>query len=325
MPSTRNLAEQWQVSYMTANKVLKYLEAKNYIRIDRGRGSFVSWQSGDTFSKLRKVNLITPSIQHDFCDQFLVQAKQELETIGWQVNIVRSEDIDEIIKHVKEPTSYSMLFGYNFTQYSDINAIYNAGQKRIVFISERYEYFNISCSCVDTAQIIHLGMHHLQERGCKNIGLLCSNLQYEEEIISAAVWKSLRKQNNNNNCDDFLLNLKLPQYKLASDLLDKYLDSLKPNILREMDGLIITDDTKAVGICNYCFDHGIKIPEDLAIVSVNNTNLVKLARPQLTVIDNNLPMQISQAIEILEKKVKGEDTELYLHFCQPTLIQGNSS
>jgi DNA-binding LacI/PurR family transcriptional regulator len=329
LPSARNLAEQWNVSYMTANKVLKKIESENYIRIDRGRGCFVSWQSADSLSRVRKVNLIVPLIQHAFCDQFVSQAQEELEALNWQINVVRSENISEIIKHVQDTSSYSMLFGHHFTKYSDINAIYNVGRQRIVFVSTRYEHFNMSCSCVDTAQVIHLGMSHLQERGCRNIGLLCSNLQHGEEVICAAVWKSLRMQNSdsssNKDWSRFLLDLKLPQYELASDLLDKYLDSLDPDILREMDGLIITDDTKAIGICNYCFDHGIKIPEDLSIVSVNNTDLARLARPQLTVIDNNLSMEISQAVEILEEKASGKDMGLYLRFCQPTLIQGKSS
>lgn len=69
-------------------------------------------------------------------------------------------------------------------------------------------------------------------------------------------------------------------------------------------GVIVSDDILALVLERACLEYGLSIPDDLSIVSFNNSLLARLTSPQLTSIDvNSLQLGIeaaSQAINHIE-------------------------
>ena len=68
--------------------------------------------------------------------------------------------------------------------------------------------------------------------------------------------------------------------------------------------LLIVDDTVALATLQLCHELNIKVPEDLSILTFNNSVMVKLSTPALSTIDINsrqLGMEAgSQLIDMVE-------------------------
>lgn len=62
------------------------------------------------------------------------------------------------------------------------------------------------------------------------------------------------------------------------------------NLLKQKDrptAILVSDDILAVYLERVCMEAGLSIPEDLSILSFNNSLLARLTSPQLTSIDIN--------------------------------------
>jgi LacI family transcriptional regulator len=75
--------------------------------------------------------------------------------------------------------------------------------------------------------------------------------------------------------------------------------------------LVAGTDTIAVGAMEALCEHGLRIPEDVSVVSFNNTELSAFTHPPLTTIDFKFDQQDSTAIKYLIEIV--HDPEMNLH------------
>ena len=76
-----------------------------------------------------------------------------------------------------------------------------------------------------------------------------------------------------------------------------------------VDGIIATRDVTAAGIVNAAADAGVKIPEDLEIISAASTNVAKIVRPQLTTVQQPLYDIGAVAMRMLTKLMNDEELD----------------
>ena len=63
--------------------------------------------------------------------------------------------------------------------------------------------------------------------------------------------------------------------------------------------IVVSDDILAVALERVCLETGLSIPEDLSIISFNNSLLARLTSPQLTSVDvNSCQLGIEAASQI---------------------------
>jgi DNA-binding LacI/PurR family transcriptional regulator len=89
---------------------------------------------------------------------------------------------------------------------------------------------------------------------------------------------------------------------------------------RRPNAVIAINDYCAVGAMRASFDLGLSIPEDLSLVSFDNTFLSEVARPKLTTVDYNYPDFGSLLIDTAIRAAKAIDTPPELQFVAPLLI-----
>ncbi len=64
--------------------------------------------------------------------------------------------------------------------------------------------------------------------------------------------------------------------------------------------IVVSDDILAVALERVCMEIGLSIPEDLSIISFNNSLLARLTSPQLTSIDvNSFQLGIEAASQVI--------------------------
>lgn len=77
----------------------------------------------------------------------------------------------------------------------------------------------------------------------------------------------------------------------------------------------VTDDLLAIGLLNELTDTGHRVPDEMEIVSANNTIYTEIARPRLTSVEHSLYDIGAVAMRLLTKLINGDDiadTEIVL-------------
>lgn len=132
---------------------------------------------------------------------------------------------------------------------------------------------------IDNYKCGYQATKHLIEQGCKRIAHITSSLKRN---VYAQRYRGYRDALFDNGLpfeDSLLIINDLSEQKAvesATQLLQ--LDPLP-------DGIFITNDFVAAVCIRTLKEHGINIPEDIAIVGFNNDAIGKLIEPQLTTID----------------------------------------
>ena len=76
-------------------------------------------------------------------------------------------------------------------------------------------------------------------------------------------------------------------------------DDVDRESLREFDGVVAANDRGAVWVLGEASDAGLRVPEDLAIVGYDNSQLSRIVRPQLSSVDQPRLAMGRRALEIL--------------------------
>lgn len=149
----------------------------------------------------------------------------------------------------------------------------------IIFFDRVEQNGNNPVIIIDNAKCGYQATEHLIEQGCKKIAHITSSLKRN---VYSKRYEGYRDALFDNN-------LPLEEHLVIVDDLseragiESALQILKMN--PRPDGAFITNDFVAAVCMRTLKEHGIKIPEDIAIVGFNNDVVGKLIEPSLTTIN----------------------------------------
>lgn len=89
--------------------------------------------------------------------------------------------------------------------------------------------------------------------------------------------------------------------------------------------LMVADDLMAFGVLNSLVENGIRVPEDVSVVSFNNVMLAEFSRPPLTSVDIDIYQLGYNAVELLIDLVSGKKVEPNYRIIPHKLIIRDSS
>lgn len=150
-----------------------------------------------------------------------------------------------------------------------------------------------------------LAVRHLQEMGHQRIGFVATSgraairareAAYRE--LAAAPWIVRRDPGR--------------QRDLTVEVMDRLQEPDAPT------ALFAATDGAASRIVGAVLDAGLRIPEDLAVVGYNNSELATALRPTLTSIDQPRHQMGTLALSLLFERLGGR-TEQRIHIMEPTL------
>jgi LacI family transcriptional regulator len=149
----------------------------------------------------------------------------------------------------------------------------------IIFFDRVEENSESTKVIIDNYKCGYQATKHLIEQGCKRIVL-----------VTASLKRNVYAQRHK-GYTDALFDNKIPfneDYVLIKDLSEQCGIEAALEILKMKpfpDGAFITNDFSAAVCMQTLKEHGINIPEDIAIVGFNNDAIGKIVEPQLTTID----------------------------------------
>jgi len=71
------------------------------------------------------------------------------------------------------------------------------------------------------------------------------------------------------------------------------------------DGIFCFNDLLALGVMWEAQCRGLRIPDDVAVIGCDNTEICLAANPTLTSIDSNIPLMTDTAIRLMESLIRG--------------------
>lgn len=149
----------------------------------------------------------------------------------------------------------------------------------VIFFDRVEEHSESTKVIIDNYKCGYEATQHLIEQGCKKVVLVTANLKRN---VYAQRHKGYK---------DALYDNSIPynkEYVLIKDLSEQCGVEAALQILKMKplpDGAFITNDFSAAVCMQTLKDHGIRIPEDIAVVGFNNDAIGKIIEPQLTTID----------------------------------------
>ena len=332
LPSGHELAVELNSSYVTVVKALKLLADEGYVNCRQGVGNFVSRQSAADTGNRRLVNLICPdpvnSQYREEMAHFVVVGSEVFQDAGWEVRPCPIEgDFSNARQAISDPEAYSVITGFR-PYWKNFAVSIEHVRNRVVLIGERSEHDGIACITADETQSIRVAMDHLHAQGCGRIALICANMHSQLEMQRVIIWRSLSLEYGLDFdwCRNFCLDLRLPDMAPVEEYVNQLVHELDAaGSLARIDGIIIPDDYVAALVIGALQDRGLRVPEDVGVVSIGNTPLARTFRPQITSIDVDQRQHFVTAVEILEQRIRGHRDELLFHICQPKLKIRTSS
>ncbi|MBV9257794.1 MAG: LacI family DNA-binding transcriptional regulator [Ktedonobacteraceae bacterium] len=104
-------------------------------------------------------------------------------------------------------------------------------------------------------------------------------------------------------------------FRSAYEAMNRILESHTP-----FSALLVGSDTMGLGAMRALYEHGLRIPDDVSVISFDNAELAAFTEPPLTTIDFDFSQQNAMAINYLIEILNDPDMTLHQHVLLPNLV-----
>ncbi len=324
LPSERDLAVRFEVSYMTARRAITEMVEADLLERRPNKGTFVRVQSPRRLTAVT-VNLIYPLQQSSFSDQFMQSAILGTRKRGWHYHLVPLQTGRErAAVRALESGEPAILMTPGSDQSSPIHQAIARAQGRAVTIGGQIAGQIAPAIMADDALAIRLIMEHLRQAGHEAIGFITTNPAHPIELLRIATWKAC--------CSPALTPAQIERRLLALANL-----KIQPGISTthpiyqamcarlarpELDvtALICSGDRTTVATLAACRANGYDVPAKMSVVTIGDSPMMEFYNPPLTCIDVHVGRHVEVALEIIEATLQGSPPSQMLHLVEPTLI-----
>lgn len=286
-----DIAKRLQVSSSTVNRALEdhpELSQKTIAKV-KATAEKLGYRHNNFASNLRKqrtytIGMVVHELQSNFMISVLAGVEKITSRAGYDLIITHSSESFE-----KEEANVKNLFHKRvdglFVSLSldspNINHFKPFHDKGIpVMFFDRVEENSDSAKIIiDNYKCGYLATRHLIEQGSRRIVMVTSNLQRNVYAQRYRGYKDALFDHNIAYDSDLVLIKDLNEKSGVASAMEILKMSPLP------DGAFITNDFTAAVCLQTLKDHGVNIPEDIAIVGFNNDNICKFVEPNLTTIN----------------------------------------
>ncbi len=286
-----DIAQKLDVSSATVSRALQDHPAisKNTRKKIQETAKALGYRHNNFASNLRRQKSHTIGVLlHELNSNFITSVLSGIEAVtteaGYDILIAHSGESYE--KEVANATNLfhkrvdGVIASLSFTT-KDLDHFNQFFEKNIpvVFVDRVDENSERTHVIIDNYKCGYIATQHLIEQGCKRIVMLTANLMrnvyaqrhrgYSDALFDAGI--------------EYNKKLVLVKDLSEKSALDAAHEILKMKPLP--DGLFVTNDFKAAVCMQELKRHGIRVPEDIAMVGFNNDTISKIVDPQLTTIN----------------------------------------
>lgn len=189
-----------------------------------------------------------------------------------------------------------------------------------VYVDNFSDYFAINTVNADQRLISSLAAKHLVNLGHRKVGYLKTApmrgyLHQRFHYFEAAL----------HGLDAVLLPEFIFEIDLFSENINELLRPLFGQVKEFPTAIFAESDTIAASCVHVLIEMGFSIPEDISVISVDNTKICSYTTPQLTSIDVNAREMGRLAFERLEQLIREPSRPIVHSYITPFLVRRNST
>lgn len=209
-----------------------------------------------------------------FCNQ-----RQYINTL------ITGKDEDEVLQVIRTMTRSGQVDGFIllYSRYQDriIDYLYNEGFL-YVLIGKAYQFANQTIY-IDNDNVLagQEATEYLYRRGHRRIGYIEGDNSFAFSEDRKTGYQTALLRHNITPLPEYCVQLSYDTRKDNSSVLRLL------NLPSPPTAVVVSDDILAVTLERICIQKGMSLPEDLSIVSFNNSLFARLTFPQLTSVDIN--------------------------------------
>ena len=302
-----------KLSSLNGGRPLKDFPYKSRKAPGRSRPSVThsAVQSGYIKTKLgnsttNTIGVIVHSLQSDFVKSALIGIQQVVFGAGYEMMIMHSQEnmkkevanVQLLSDHRVDGLLASLSFGTNSM---DHFKVFSREGRPVVFF-DRVDTTGDNCNVViDNAGMGYAATQHLIQQGCKRIAIITSSL---ERNVYKDRYTGFRKALTDHNIpfeDDIFI---------VKDITEQAGMEVAQQIIamqEKPDGLFVTSDLVAAACMRSLMEHGLQVPDDIAIVGFNNDPICRLTVPAITSINySGMEMGRVAALQLINTLTKSE-------------------
>ncbi|MEW4923847.1 LacI family DNA-binding transcriptional regulator [Algibacter sp. 2305UL17-15] len=234
-------------------------------------------------NKTNTIGVVVPRISRNFFSNVIAGIEETAYEAGYNVLICQSleslEREQKIMATLLSNRVDGVLISISMqtTSFEHLKPYKDYGSP-IVFYDRPCSFEDCTSISINDFEASFKATEHLILQGCKNIVHFGGPQDIE-------LYQN-RKKGYKAALEKYGLKYEAP-FCLISKLTEKEGTSMAKKVLKlkDVDGIFSVNDTAAISAIQYFKAHGVRIPEDIAIVGFNNDPISAVIEPSLTTID----------------------------------------
>lgn len=267
------------------------------------------------------VALIIGDIRNPFYADLAFYIQKSLNENGYLVVVFNTEySVDKEIEFLQ------MLRKFRFagiimmtTQVERVNQELEQTEIPVVLVNRNLNSFKGNLVLLDNFKAGYVATMHLIELGHERIG-----------FVKGHTSSSASRQRYEGYCQamrNYGFSIKEEDIYYSEMKIDSG-EKIAEEFIRRKErpsGIIIVNDATALGFVSQCMANHLLIPEELSVVSFDNTKFAKWGKVPLTSVDQNVTMMGEKAVEVLLRRIENPGMDSERVILNPQLIEREST
>ncbi|MDV7142459.1 substrate-binding domain-containing protein [Tropicimonas sp. TH_r6] len=292
------LNRKGEISEATRTRVLRAMEAMNYVpRGEKARGEDLPADSVHTvrFLKIARHGQTVNRNHSVFISDYIDGMSMEATRRDYSLQVVTHEgdDISSILRGMAGADLRGIVALGTELSDADIREILGCGIPNVIIDTHR-PFMGGNFVDMDNDQLVHRALDHLMKQGFRRIGMVSSYSSVMNfRLRHDAFLRGMAAHRLEIVPDDIL--------SVESTLEGAYADSVEQITPGKVaDAYLCANDIIAFGFIRALRERGIRVPEDVSVIGIDNLPMAAVFDPPLTSL--NVPKQKigAMAIRILD-------------------------
>lgn len=257
-------------------------------------------------SRTRTIGVIVPNLSYYYFSAMLNSIEEAALQAGYSVLVCQTNE-----SYLREITNIQNLLrsqveGFIISLSRDTDKyehVERLTRKNIplVFFDRYAESINVSKVIVDNHAAAFKATEHLIENGCRRIGFLAGPTQLVMSSQRVAGYRAALEKYGLSIGEQYVFHCDYTQENTIGHTLAMM------SLPQPPDGVVIISDRMAYSAVFAMKQKGIRIPEDVAIVSFNNEPVTALFSPPLTSINQPIQEMGTETVRLLLRELDSVD------------------
>lgn len=295
LPGTKILAEQLGVNHLTLRQALQRLEAQGALKMEPGRGTFVTERRPQSLT----IALVLPNL-NESSSRISAGVQEVLNPFSAQVSIFHYDENpemerDQLLRLQSEKFDGAIVFpGLDPIALKPILTLITGGYP-LVFIDRAPNELPCWSVSSDNYRGGYLAAMRLLEAGCKRLACLATEIGTLHERLEGFK-RALSDQGK--RIDYSLIHTERTENFSVENIVDQWMARTDAP-----DGIFFPNDFRASLGVRRLTQRGYKIPGTVKVVGFDNLSVAQLTLPSLTTVAQNFSQIGRTAAELLREMI----------------------